>query len=332
MERNDVVKLAVDLTRGHVEGNFSKGESTEVLRQALIAANGGSYKLDRKALRRNKVEIFEILEEIIPAIREEGFRGDEFFNRLVDQRNIGNGDEAVFTVDDPCYLIVTEIADGIAYPRRQRLAGKQSVTVTTSVHAVRVYEEFSRFMAGRIDWNDLIAKVAQAFAQKIYSDIYTALNGVTSSTLGLNSTYVTGGTYDEANLLALVEHVEAATNKPAMIFGTKAALRKVTTAVMADQAKQDYYEQGYYGRVAGIPMVAVRQNHTPGTDTFAVTDDKLWVVASDDKPFKLVFAGDAWIDDKTDGTQADKTIEYTYEESFGIGVIFNGKMGVFALA
>ena len=42
MERNDIVKLAIDATRGCVAGNYSKGETSEVLRQALIEANGGS--------------------------------------------------------------------------------------------------------------------------------------------------------------------------------------------------------------------------------------------------------------------------------------------------
>ena len=43
---------------------------------------------------------------------------------------------------------------------------------------------------------------------------------------------------DEEKLLELVAHVEAATGMTAKIIGTKPALRKVTTAVVSDQAKR----------------------------------------------------------------------------------------------
>lgn len=44
-EIKDIVKVAVDAYRGNVE-KYSVGQSQEVLRQALIEANGGSTVLD----------------------------------------------------------------------------------------------------------------------------------------------------------------------------------------------------------------------------------------------------------------------------------------------
>lgn len=330
MERNDIVSLALDLTRGRVQGNYSAGESSDVLRQALIEVNGGSSKIDLKSLRRHKAEMFELIEEIMPIIIQEGFRGDEFYMNYVDERNPALGDEITFYADDNSMFVVSEIADGIARPRRQRIIEKTPVTVPATWHAVRIYDEWSRFMAGRIDWNELVDRVARSFKNSIYTDIYAAFSGVTASTPGLNSTYVTGGSYSEEALLAVVDHVEAATGKKAVIVGTRPALRKCTDAVVADEAKTAWYNGGYYGKLAGVDMVAVKNIHAPGTDTFVFQDNVLYILAADEKPIKIVREGDPWIEDRENN--ADKTIEYTYQEKFGVGVVINGKMGKYTIS
>ena len=96
-EKNSIVKLATDMLHGKVETYDSKS-SEDVLREALIAANGGSSKLNVKALRRNKVEIFEIIEELVPLMVNEGLKGDEFFMNYVEERNLAEGDKNEFVL------------------------------------------------------------------------------------------------------------------------------------------------------------------------------------------------------------------------------------------
>ena len=60
------------------------------------------------------------------------------------------------------------------------------------------------------------------------------------------------GTYEEEKLLELVAHVEAATGMTARIIGTRPALRKVTSAVMSDAAKDSYYNAVSYTHLAEI--------------------------------------------------------------------------------
>ena len=331
MDKNKIVLLARDLTRGQVANSYSNAENSEVLRQALIDVNGGSTKVDLKSMRRNKTEIFEILEEIIPIIVQDSMRQDSFLVNYMEERNVSAGDSLSFTAEDNSQFIVSEIADGIARPRRQRIPHRSSVTIPTTWHAVRMYEEWSRFMAGRIDWNELVDRVGVAFRNALYQDIFTAFAGISASTPGLNSTYVTSGSYNEEAILAIVDHVEAATGQKAVIVGTKPALRKGTSAVVADEPKSAYYNGGYYGKLAGVDMVAIRNMHVPGTDTFLFNDNVLYIMATGDKPIKLVREGDPWIDDRMEGN-ADKTIEYTYQEKYGVGVIINGKMGKYTIS
>jgi hypothetical protein len=331
MNTENIISLARDLTFGRVEGEHTKAESSEVLRQALIEANGGTAKLNPKAIRRNGVMIQELIEEIIPSLIEEGLRGDEFFMNLVDERSIKAGDAITFYAEAGSTFVVSQIADGIARPRRQRIGENTEVSVTPTWHAVRIYEEWSRFIAGRIDWDELIEKVAKSFKQTLYLDIFAALSGITSDTPGFDSDHILSGTYSEEDLLNLVELVEAETGKRAVIVGTKSALRKCTTAVLATEAKSSYYNEGYYGKLAGVDMIAVKNVKLPGTNALAFANDVVYVIASEDKPFKVVREGEAWVDDITSGN-ADKTIEYNYQEKYGVGIVSAGKIGRYTIA
>lgn len=334
MEKNAIVRLALDTYHGVAvaPAEFADKKPSEVLREALIAANGGSTKLDYKALRRNKVEIFEILEEVIPTLVQEGLKGDEFFMQLVDERTLSAGDMNEFWAEDNSTFIVSEMADGIATPRRQRIGEKAKVTINTTIHGVRIYEEMSRYLAGRIDWNDLVDKVAKAYTEQLRNDVYAVFSGISAATPGLSATYVKAGSYQEEDLLAIVDHVEAATGKKAVIVGTKPALRKCATAVQSEESKSDYYNAGFYGKLAGVPMVSIQNRHRVGTEEFIFPDNKLYVLASDDKPIKLVNEGEAYILDKDGTTNADMTMEYLYIEKYGVGLLVNGKLGVYTLS
>lgn len=332
MDKTNIVKLARDLYHGHVDGNFSAAQSSEALRLALVEANGGSSVIDRKSLRRNGTAIFEIIEEIIPALVIEGLQGDEFFMNLVEYRNVALGDQNMFVVEADSNFVVAEISDGNAVPRRQRIGEQTSMSVKTTLHSIRMYEELSRVLAGRIDWNTFVDKVAKAFRIKLYEDVFAAFKGISASTIGLNETYVKGGTYNEEDLLAIVDHVEAATGKKATIVGTRPALRKCSTAVVSHEAESDYYNAGFYGKLAGVPMVAIKNQHKAGTDEFIFEDNKLYIIASDDKPIKVVNEGDPTIIERDMTHNDDMSLEYLYIEKYGVALIINGKIGVYTIA
>lgn len=327
---NDFIKLALDTMHGRVQGNFSDMDKSESIRDALIEANGGSTTLNPKTFTRGNA-VFDMIEELIPYIVEEGLKGDEFFFDMVDYRNVAEGDAIEFYPEVPSEFVVSEIANGTQALRRQRLDNGESFTVKTSVYGVKVYEELRRLMAGRVDFNTFIDKVSKAVTKKMRTAVYDAFNGVSAATYGLNSTYVVSGTFSEANLLTLIEHVEAKTGMPAKIVGTKAALRKVTSATLSDEAKSDLYSIGYYGKFYGTDMVAMKQVHKEGTDTFLLDDNKLYVVASDEKPIKFVNEGDGMIINGDPTNNQDLSQEYTYIQSWGVAVMFNSVMGIYTI-
>lgn len=332
MERNEILAVAIDAVKGVSDGKFSAKQTSDELRAAFIELNGGSTKINPKTFYRGNA-LFELIQELIPTIVNEGINADEnpLFRELVEYRNLSEGDAAEFDVEGDAHFIVATAANGIQGVRRQRIVGGGSVKVDTSLKIVRVYENLGRLLAGRIDFNKFVDGVAKAFKDYIADAAYTAINGLSAATAGLSSTYVLVGTPTEAEIVALIEHVEAATGKPAKILGTKGALRKLTVATAGDLYKDDLYKIGYYGMFNGTPCIRMNQVHKPGTETFALTDSKIFVIAGDDKPIKVVTEGNGMLIERDATQNADLTQEYVYGENIGVGVIIAQKLGVSAV-
>ena len=337
MENKEIVKLALDTMRNSVSGNFSAKEGSEALRQAFIEMNGGSDKLTVKSFRDHP-QLFQLIEEVMPIMIHEGLRGDELAFNMVDYRNLAEGDQNRFWTEDNSDLIVAKIADGSTSIRRQRLNAGQYINIDTEMHAIKVYEELNRMLAGRVDFNTLVDRLTRSYTRDMRNQILAAFEGVTATTTGLNATYVKTGTFSAPTLRELIDHVEASTGEKATILGTKAGLGKIVdsdanaVALTAASAKEDLYNLGYFGKFYATPMVSMRQVHKPGTDAFAINDNKIYVMAGNDKPIKFVREGEGLMVATDAFSNADLTQEYLYGEKYGIGVIFNQKMGIYTLA
>lgn len=325
----ELIKLATDTYRGRLQSNFSKGDSLEVLRQAFIELNGGSTKLNFKALRRNGAQMFEIIEEIIDNTVIEGLADDSFFNQFVEYKNISAGDENSFYVPDNTMLVVSEIADGTTALRRQRIDNGTNVSIATSWKGIKIYEHLTRLMSGRVDFNVMLDGISKALKTKVNDDMYTAFTGSFAS---LPSTFNVSGAYSEDAMLALVEHVEASTGKTAMLAGTRTALRKVTTATVSDAAKEDMYNMGYYGSFNGVPMMRIKQVHNVGTYTFKLSESDVYVVTTDEKPIKFVTEGESRILSGDALANKDLTQEYFVADKYGAGVVITDLFGKYAIS
>lgn len=322
---NEIVRLAVDAYNGTVE-KYSVGQSQDVIRQALVEANNGKTTLNYKDIRDGKCQgLFSLVEEILSNTVVTGLQGDEYFNALCDFRNVAEGDQNLFLVEDNNLFVVAEAADGTQGVRRQRLGGATETSIPTSLKVVRVYEELNRVLSGRVDFNTFINKVAESFRQKMLNDIYALWSGATADQLGGITYFPTAGAYDEDELLELISHVEAAAGgKKATIVGTKKAVRKLKASIESDSAKEDIYNMGYYGKFYGTPVVVTPQRHKIGSTEFVLDDDVLTIIAGDDKPIKVVYEGDPIVLMGDPLQNADLTQEYFYGEKYGMGIVLAG--------
>lgn len=315
----DIVKLGVDAYKGKVE-KYSEAQSQETLRNALIEANGGSAVLDIRALRDGKCNgVFSIVEQILANTVIDSLAQSDFFNTLVEYRNVAAGDQMTFTVKDANLFTVSKIADGTQAIRRQRIPGETTTPIETSVHAVRIYEELSRILAGRVDFNEMIDKVTRSFSQEILNEVYALWINATQADMGGAAYFpATGNAYSEATLLTLIEHVEAAAGgATSTIIGTKMALRPLIASIQGWDQKNVVDSQGYVGKFYGSDVICIPQRHQLGTTNFVFDDKTLNIVAgagADSKPIKFVYEGNPLIIQRNPELNMDLTQEFFYAE------------------
>jgi hypothetical protein len=332
MTNAEILSVSIEAVKGRT-GDFATAKQTsDNLVKAYIELNGGSTKISPKTFHRGNA-LFELVQELLPVIIEEGIQTETnpLFT-LLEYRNLNDGDQAEFVIEGDANFVVATAANGIRDVRRQRIVGGETVSIPTELKIVRVYENLGRLLAGRIDFSKFVEGVAKAFKNHIAEAAYDAINGLSAATYGLDETYVHTGSYTEDALIALIDHVEAATGEKATIVGTRAALRKLETAIVADSAKEDMYNIGYVGKFNGTDVIRMNQAHKVGTSTFALNDNKIWVLAGSDRPIKVVNSGEGLLIEREPGENADLTQEYVYAQPMGIGAICASKIGVMTLA
>ncbi len=324
-EMNEIVRLAVDAYHG-TQTKYSVGESMDTLHQALVAANNGSTILNYKDIRDGKcVGLFTLIEEILSRTVVEGLQASDYFNSLVEYRNVALGDKNLFYVEDSNLFTVADAADGTQGIRRQRLGGMSETSIPTSFKVVKTYEELNRVLSGQVDFNRFIQKVSESFQKKILDDIYSLWISATADDFGGTTYFPAAGAYDEDTLLDLISHVEAAANgRPATIIGTKKAIRNLAPAIQGNDSESDIYNLGYYGKFYGTPVVALPQRHKDNSTDFVFSDNLLTVIAGDDRPIKFVNEGQSTVLMGDPMQNMDLTQTYMYGEKYGLGIVLAG--------
>lgn len=332
-DANLVVDVAVDRCNGQVR-EFTNGQADDLITKALITANNGKTAIDFRDIRDGKCgKLFSMIELIIKKVVVEGLVGDEYFNQLVDLRVVPLGDKPEFKVEDANWFTVSKVADGAQNAvRRQHLTGSTTTTVPTYWNVIKIYEELSRVLSRQANMAEMIRDVAKSFKQNMLTDIYSIWANATTTQLG-GATYNITGVYDESTMLTLIDHVEAKSGNMANLYGTRSALRKLTTGVVADSAREDMYNMGYYGKFNGTGMAITPQRHTVGTDTFVFSDSVINVLAGPTKPIKVVIEGNPLVNSGNLMDKADLSQEYIYAQRYGVGfVLSDGALGRYTIS
>lgn len=329
--QKDIVKLAVDVATGKIT-NYSVHEQNESLRDAfanLMEFSRENGEIDRKTFRKHRADIFELLEEIINETLQEGLKSQ--FDGFAEYRNLAWGDTNIFKTPVNDIFRVALVSDGNGNIRRQRLRDGQQFQVSVDTYAIKIGEDFHRFLAGRIQWAELMGLIAESFKRDLTLRIY---NAVYSSYGKYNSTYHFSGAVTEDKLVETALHIKARTGEEVAIYGTKLALRQLapSAGMITDEMRNYRNKTGFYGEIAGIELREIEQSHQYGTDNFAIDNSMLLVLPQNsDKMVKVINEGDAIIQDQAGGMSADMMQEYFIANRFGVAVITSKVFGFIKL-
>lgn len=310
---------------------FSEDGATanDALRNLIKETLGGEYSYN--AWGQHKYEVFQILETALDAVMPEYLKNQ--LDQFADFRQVSLGDKPLFRVNDPRGLRVGRLAAGANDMRRQTINSK-TFTIPTEWFGTKVYAEYEQYMAGDINWQELVNRVAQGFVTHIEQQI---ADGLQKSYSALDSAYHLSGSVTIDAIVELAQKVQAKSGgRPVAIYGTKAALAKVANLagvnMFSGDMKNQFNENGYLGMVRGLELRELPQAFKANTDEFALDDKKVIVLPQNEKIVGVVTEGNTEVYDTTQEDNTSLQLAFGTRRKLGVGVLQFKVFGMAELA
>lgn len=327
-----------------------KAEAEAKLRsicQKVFGVNENSSKRDlKRAYREHGREFFDIIEEVVDVVIANGFRDNEFFNALVDYRNIALGDAYEFYSEKDVILSIAKVGVSHHDYILQRLGKGEAVTLPYQRYGAAVGADINLYMIGREDWTTLTNAIARAFTVQIQQEIYAQLlDAANAIPAAIRAGFVGTGALSASTkdtFDGIIANVETANESPVVILGTKTALKKLNALSdvnwRAESLKEDVSHSGRMGDYEGTILMEIPQRFTSADDITPLIDNtKLWILPADqtDKFIKMVDVGETEIDEITEKGEEhgrwDDIMKYEVQRSYGIGTMLGRYMGQWTL-
>lgn len=332
--------LMIDLFTGHLDG-LSYAEANDRLRNLIKGCYGldGVEKPTSRQLRYAHIDhdrqVYAIIEEAIDVTVSLGLKENEWFNVLVNNRNIAEGDENLFVVeDDNVVLSLARMGKRHHDTILQRLMPGKTYSIDTDLYGAAVGADIDLFILGREPWDKLVTKITEAFIKKIQSVIFTEVSNAVNK-LPVQSGFVDSGALSNTATVRrqfnkIPMNVSIANNNAdVVIMGTMLALQELENLIqinwIANSMKEDVANNsrlGNYGRYNLIEIPQRFKTLTAAGPTYEFANDKLYFFAAgENKIIDFVDVGETIIDEVNDRGEAtgrvDDTKKYEAQREFG---------------
>lgn len=332
-------QLMLDTAKGAEK--VSKEEANKKIREVMFEVLGIDENSTRreihKAIRRHKIDIFEVIEETVENLLISGWGENPFFREFVEMKSFADGDTNIFFAPTDVILTVAEVSGNHHDLFRQRIGGGKTFAVKTSWYGIKIYTEYELFMAGRVDWSTFVQKIYEAFDKKVNDMLYSAVMAAGDKIVPQSQFVKTGALTTEA-VITLVDDIQRATGEEVVIMGTKSALAALNALEdiqwVSEDMKDERHTTGKIGVFMGIRLVEIPQAYAPNTTSSTLVDNKklLFMPTGDNRFIKLYNEGEAQVKEVSDGTtNMDATMEYEYQMKMGLATIIGKLFGVWTL-
>ena len=327
VEMNDLAKLSRNLYNG-VNVNFNEVSGDDAMRNMIADALGmkPGDEIEYYAWEDNKTKVFRIIGTALDAVIP--VRLEKQFNALADFRNTAFGDTNEFEVKDNSLLRVGLVAAGTQDLQRQQIFGHK-FTVSTDWYGGKVYADFERFMAGKVDWKELVDRLSKSFEEFVQTAIYKGFMG-NYTTLGAN--YTANGAYDEDKLFNLIQYIETASGgKKVAVYGSRSLLRHITKSLgteMSNNMKDERNKLGYLTTMGGVDFHVIPQAFNRKGE-YAIDDNKLLVLPQGEKLVAVVTEGKAIVNDTDELASNGLEKEFVILKKLGVQVNKMAQYGIY---
>lgn len=320
LTRKEAFTLGVDAYYNKSSvADFSAEQRMEGLKNYLADLN--------KDFRKNKDEIFQLLEDTVNLILPE--RVYESVKQFAEFKQFDNNTQVRFKVKANNKLKAVAVAIGGNVDRVRIDNGW--FTVTTETIQCKVYEEYERILGGQVEWSELINLCIDAINVAILRKVYVALTGIYSKLPAVNAH--TSSTLDASELDKIIAVVKAYGKGSPVIMGTPLAVQQVPinfATYGAEQDRNDLREMGYIGKYKGCEVVELPQSFEDVDNAVEIFDNQyLFIIpAGQEKVVKVAMEGGLIT---KDSTGEDWTYNFSAYQKVGCAVFFVNNLGMYKM-
>lgn len=279
--------------------------------------------------RRNKLEIFELIQEVVDEVLPNRVR--DVIGKFAEVRVYGQGDKARFKIKkgrNNVKRFITKIGLGGIF-NRVRL-DSDFVDVTTHAYGGAGYVEFEQFLDGTMDFTDLINLILEGIEDKIYQEVQATIIGIYASLPAANKHQANA--FDAAEMKRIINTVLSYGGN-ANIFCTLNFAGTITpdASFIGDADKADVRNQGYIGRFHGANVIIVPQSFEDENNATKVFDDGFAIIVptggtADEKIVKVALEGQTVVDEVKN---ADQSMEFQAYKKVGTAVLNTNYFGLY---
>lgn len=334
----DMKNLMFDLHSGELSDGITKKEAEEKLYEMSLKMFGLTKetvksKRDRqRAYRDFSRQFFDVHEEVVDWTVTTGLKENEWFNALVNYKNLTNGDENIFYKEhEDVFLSIAKMGKRHHDTILQRMPEGESYSVETDLYGAAVGAHIDRYLLGQEDWTKLIDGITKAFINLIQELILTEVMNA-SAKLPVTAGFIETGALVEANrkkFNTVLQNVSTANdNAEVVIFGTMVGLQELENLIkvnwIANSQKEAVAGNSRLGNYGRYQLVEIPQKFAKNDVTKKVYDDnKLFIFATgENKLVDMIDVGETLIDEITERGEGagrmDDIMKYEVQREFGV--------------
>lgn len=346
---DEVKNLMFDLYKGELDDGITKRDAEDKLREVSLRIFGltkdSSRRERERAYRDYGRQYFDVIEEVTDWTVSTGLKENEWFNALVNYRNIKEGDKNLFVNEhEEVILSIARMGKRHHDSMLQRLPENTTYTVETDVYGAAVGADIDKYLIGQEDWTKLIDAITKAFVVMIQELIFAEILAAPKK-LPAQAQFVGTGplnTTTRKKFNKILQNVSVANdNADVVIMGTMVALQELENLVdvnwVADSQKEDKAKMGRLGNYGRYTLVEIPQRFARNDVTKDMyKDDTLWVFASgDNKMVDMVDVGETLIEEITDRGTANSNIadimKYEVQRELGVATKLGKYFGTYTI-
>ena len=333
---DEIKNLMFDLYKGELSEGITKAEAESKLREMSLKIFGltkESSKRDRKrAYEEHGRQFFDVIEEVVDWTVSTGLKENEWFDVLVNYKNLKDGDENLFYNEvDEVILSIARMGKRHHDTMLQRLNEGSTYSVETDLYGAAVGTDIDKYLLGQEDWTKLVDAITKAFAVKVQELIFAAILEAPAK-LPVQTGFVEAGALNESTrklFNKVLQNVSVANdNADVVIMGTMVGLQELENLInvdwISDSQKKSVATMGRLGNYGRYQLVEIPQRFARNDVTKDMyKDDVLWIFAAgDNKLVDMIDVGETLIDEITDRGEAngriDDLMKYEVQRELGV--------------